>query len=615
MPNPQQLITDNLDIWTAAIKKRGSQGRGSSKKIELHGIKKLRELILELAVRGLLVPQNPNDEPASVLLEKIAVEKEQLIKDKKIKKQKPLPEISEDEKPFELPKGWAFVRLCELCDLNGGFAFKSSNYTEEGTRVIRISDFDERGFKNDRIVRHEFTDILSQYLLEEQNILMAMTGGTVGKCLLVNKLDEQMVVNQRVATMRFFSDVLPRYMKSVLQTLTVQSVIEEAKNSTNDNISMTDIKGFMVAVPPENEIGSIVAKVDELMALCDQLEQQTETSLTAHQTLVETLLKSLLDAAQITPGHATSQQGDHTSQKHTAQHNPSKQNGASSSDPFQQAWQMIWENFDALFTTESSIDQLKQTILQLAVMGKLVPQNENDEPASVLLEKIDAEKEQLIKDGKIKKQKPLPEISDDERPFALPKGWEWSTLSELNALVTDGDHQAPPKADEGVPFLVIGNLNKGVVDFTNSKYVPSSYYENLDWTRKPCSDDLLYTVTGSYGIPVKINLNKPFCVQRHVAILKATKSTPTEYLAYALSSKLAYEFATEVATGIAQKTVPLTGLRKMPIALPPKAEYKIIVAKVDELMALCDTLKERIRESQTTQLHLANAMAEQALNE
>ncbi|MGP9670551.1 hypothetical protein ACT3S9_04460 [Pseudoalteromonas sp. AOP31-A2-14] len=123
--NAEQLITEHLDIWTTAIEQKSSAGRGSSKKFSLHGIKKLRELILELAVRGKLVPQDPNDEPASVLLERIADEKAQLVKDKKIKKPKVLLEISEDEKPFELPKGWEWTKFGCLSEVQAGFAFKS----------------------------------------------------------------------------------------------------------------------------------------------------------------------------------------------------------------------------------------------------------------------------------------------------------------------------------------------------------------------------------------------------------------------------------------------------------------------------------------------------------
>lgn len=237
------------------------------------------------------------------------------------------------------------------------------------------------------------------------------------------------------------------------------------------------------------------------------------------------------------------------------------------------------------------INKLRELILELAVRGKLVPQNSNDEPATELLKKIQKERERLIADGKIKQDKPLPSITDQEKPFDLPIGWDWVRLGDLMAAVTDGDHQAPPKADDGVPFLVIGNLNSGNITFDYCRYVPETYYENLDWIKRPSLGDLLYTVTGSYGIPIKVQTSDKFCVQRHVAILKATLATPVDYLLNVLKSKYALDYAASIATGIAQKTVPLTGLRSMTLAMPPASEQHRIVAKVDELMALCDQLE------------------------
>lgn len=339
--------------------------------------------------------------------------------------------------------------------------------------------------------------------------------------------------------------------------------------------------GGLSPLPPLAEQHRIVAKVDELMALCDRLEQQQTNSNATHQALLKTLLTVLTSAA------------DHKE--------------------FATTWQCIADHFHILFTTEQSIDQLKQTILQLAVMGKLVPQDSSDEPASALLEKIVEEKALLVKEGKIKKQKNLREIGESEKPFCLPDGWEWSGLSGLFVVVTDGDHQAPPKSELGVPFLVIGNLNSGKVIFDNCKHVLDDYYQNLDWIRKPIEGDILYTVTGSYGIPIPVNTAECFCVQRHVAILKSTFSTPKEYLTLVLGSKYAFDYATAIATGIAQKTVPLTGLRKMPIPVPPLDEQHRIVTKVNELMFLCDTLKARLFEAQTTQIHLADTLVEQAV--
>ena len=261
----------------------------------------------------------------------------------------------------------------------------------------------------------------------------------------------------------------------------------------------------------------------------------------------------------------------------------------------------------------TGIKKLRELILELAVRGKLVAQDSNDEPASVLLEKIAVEKERLVKEGKIKKQKPLAEISEDEKPFELPVGWEWKNLSDLFAIVTDGDHQAPPKSDVGYPFLVIGNLNTGDILFENCRYVPKEYYKKLDWSKKPIQNDLLYTVTGSYGIPITVDTIKEFCVQRHVAILKSTSSNPVKYLSLLLKTKYTYDYATSIATGIAQKTVPLTGLCKIPISIPPEKEQHRIVKKVDNLMSLCDKLKTQLINKKSTQQNLATAFVEQTL--
>jgi type I restriction enzyme S subunit len=145
--------------------------------------------------------------------------------------------------------------------------------------------------------------------------------------------------------------------------------------------------------------------------------------------------------------------------------------------------------------------------------------------------------------------------------------------------------------------------------------VPEQYFEKLDWIKKPLINDLLYTVTGSYGIPIKVESSQKFCVQRHVAILKSTKSTPVNYLVYLLKSKYAFKYATEIATGIAQKTVPLTGLRMMTVPIPSGLEQRRIVAKIDELMTLCDQLKIRFIEGNQLQQKLADVMVEHAIKQ
>ena len=231
----------------------------------------MKKSILQYAIQGKLVEQRPEEGTGKELYRQIQEEKKRLIKEGTIKKEKPLAEIAEDEIPFDIPENWKWVQLGNLASINGGFAFKSTNYTTEGVRVIRISDFNETGFVNDKIVRYPYDDSLSQYVLDVKNILLCMTGGTVGKSLFITKLDEKMVVNQRVATIKVES-VLPEYVYQVILAPITQKVIQDSKNSTNDNISMDTIKSFLIPLPPLAEQKRIVAKLEEILPLCEQLK-------------------------------------------------------------------------------------------------------------------------------------------------------------------------------------------------------------------------------------------------------------------------------------------------------------------------------------------------------
>ncbi len=226
---------------------------------------------------------------------------------------------------------------------------------------------------------------------------------------------------------------------------------------------------------------------------------------------------------------------------------------------------------------------LRQKILDLAIHGKLVPQDPNDEPASVLLERIRAEKERLIKEGKIKKGKKSAKTSDKPHyPFELPKGWVWCRLEDYVFSVTDGDHQAPPKVSKGIPFLVISNIADGSLDFSNTRYVPEEYYEKIQMERKPKRGDILFSVTGSYGIVVNIKTDRQFCFQRHIGLIKPTISN--EYLSFVLMSNYIKSLCDKLATGTAQKTVGLDTLRSLYVPIAPIEEQERIVAKIKHLL-------------------------------
>ena len=254
---------------------------------------------------------------------------------------------------------------------------------------------------------------------------------------------------------------------------------------------------------------------------------------------------------------------------------------------------------------------LKQKILDLAIRGKLVPQDPNDEPASVLLERIRAEREQLIKQGKLKRSK---STSDNQHyqnvPFEIPASWEWVKLDDFVLAVTDGDHQPPPQSQQGVPFLVISDVNTGVINFENARYVSQSYYDSLPFIRKATCGDILFTVTGSYGIVIKVDTPRDFCFQRHIGLIKTILCT--DWLYYALQSQYVKCYCDDVATGTAQKTVSLGNLRTLVIPIPPLKEQVRIVAELERLFAIIDSienskcnLQESIRVAKSKILDLA----------
>jgi type I restriction enzyme, S subunit len=269
--------------------------------------------------------------------------------------------------------------------------------------------------------------------------------------------------------------------------------------------------------------------------------------------------------------------------------------------------EILLKHFDRIADVPDAVPRLRQFILDLAVRGKLLPQDPNDEPATDLLKRIAVEKERVAKKVGAKKQEDSSPSTAEHDSLELPPGWCMAHLQEICTSVTDGDHLPPPKAEEGIPFLVIGNVRNQVINFADCRHVSEQYYTELDPIRRPIVGDVLYTLVGSYGIPVLVRNSRPFCVQRHIGILRPSILMHVDFLVRILESQFVFNQATLCATGIAQKTVPLSGLRKIHIPLPPLAEQHRIVAKVDELLALCDQVAAAKAERETRRDRLAAA--------
>ncbi|EPS4684587.1 restriction endonuclease subunit S [Salmonella enterica subsp. enterica] len=561
----EKLIVDHIDTWTTALQTRSTAGRGSSGKIDLYGIKKLRELILELAVRGKLVPQDPNDEPASELLKRIAAEKAELVKQGKIKKQKPLPEISEEEKPFELPEGWEWVRFGSIYEMEYGNNLPQEKRSNSGEYNVYGS--------NGIVGTHNEACIKSPCIVI----------GRKGSAGALNLSDQAACWVTDVA----YSTIPPSAMNLEFvfvqfHTLGLDTLGKGIKPGLNRN----DAYNLTIAIPPQSEQKAIVSKVNELMSLCDQLEQHSLTSLDAHQQLVETLLTTLTDSQN--------------------------------ADQLAENWARISEHFDTLFTTETSIDALKQTILQLAVMGKLVPQDSNDEPASELLKRIAQEKAQLVKDGKMKKQKPLPPISDEEKPFELPEGWVYCRMDDLCSAITSGS--TPSKeifsTDDGIPYLKVYNIRNQQIDF---KYQPQFiqrqyHFEKMQRSILYPGDVIMNIVGPPLGkIAIIPDYYPEWNCNQAIVLFRLIKKDLNEYIYTYLLSGIFLDFIELIGTA-GQDNISIAKSKNIVIPLPPIYEQKKIVEKLSEIMNVISELKHKINITKQTQLHLADALTDAAIN-
>ncbi|TCV81279.1 restriction endonuclease subunit S [Sulfurirhabdus autotrophica] len=594
----QQLLTDHIDIWTAAdsVKKSG-RGRSSGNAASVYGIRKLRELILELAVRGKLLPQDPKDEPARELLKRIQVEKNKLIAEGKIKKDKPLAPINGDEAPFDLAKGWEWVRLNELLSKIGAGSTPLGGkqvYVNKGVPFLRSQNVWDEGLRLDDVafIAPETHHKMSGTRVCAGDLLFNITGASIGRCAIVPDSFETGNVSQHVTIVRSTSKEILRFLHLVLISRHVQQTVMDVQvGVSREGLSIGKLGQFIIPIPPLAEQHRIVAKVDELMALCDQLETQHNNAAEAHEKLVSHLLATLTQSQ--------------------------------SAADFSANWQRIAAHFDTLFTTEASIDAIKQTLLQLAVMGKLVPQDPKDEPASELLKRIQAEKAKLIAVGKIKKDKLLSPMTEEEKPFEIPMLWEWVRLFEVTTSMDSG--WSPSCLDNCSPSdSVWGVLKTTAVQVMQyleqeNKELPGNLTPRPEAEAK--AGDILFTRAGPtnrVAISCFVQDTRPRLMisDKIIRFHPVDIGVDGKFMTLCLNTGATAVYLENAKSGMAASQVNISQekLRLAPIPLPPLAMQHRIVSRVDELMVLCDQLKIRITDANQLQQKLADVLVEHAIS-
>lgn len=550
------------------------------------GVARLRELILSLAVQGKLMPQDPNDEPASVLLQRIRAEKDRRITEGKIKRDKPLAEIEDDEIPFFLPEGWVWVRLGDVCSyIQRG---KSPTYADHSAYKV-ISQKCVRWYGLDlEPARYITADSLAKYepvrFLQPDDLLWNSTGtGTIGRACLVPKehANTQLVADSHVTVVRSLG-LDSAFLWRWIQSPYVQNEIEESAAGTTNQIELntSTVINHLFPLPPLAEQSRITALVEELMRLCDALEAKGQLEAAEHAQLVSTLLGTLTDSA--TPEELVAN------------------------------WQRIAAHFDLLLDRPEAVDALEQIIFQLAVRGLLVPQDPNDEPASVLLQKIRAEKDRLIAGDKIKRDKPLPAITEEATPFVLPKGWVWARFPELGEFGR-GRSKHRPRNDPALfnppiyPVVQTGEVARanGVIEEYHAKYSEVGLAQSRLWPR----GTLCITIAANIADAAVLGFDACF-PDSVVGFVPASCIGRADY--FLAFMETARSHLVEFAPATAQKNINLEILGALLIPVPPLAEMDRIVARVTEFRRLCAELRHRLAARQITQGHLAQALVETA---
>lgn len=426
--------------------------------------------------------------------------------------------------------------------------------------IVKLSKFgicDNELFISERL----YDELIASGTVPEKDDVMLTGVGTIGIPYVVREHDKFYFKDASVLIFKNIFNLWPNYFDLFFRSpYWIEQIHDGSMGTTVHTLTIVRANAIKIPIPPAEEQQRIVAKVVELMALCDQLELRSESQLAAHQTLVETLLATLTDS------------GD--------------------ADELAQNWARLSTHFDTLFTTAASMDALKQTILQLAVMGKLVPQDPSDEPASALLERIAAEKTQQVKEKKIKKEKPLPVISEDEKLCNLPEGWVQCRLNDIIKISSGDGLTSKQMASDGSIPVFGGNGITG-------------YHDQFNVSQPT----IVIGRVGFYCGSVHITPSKAWVTDNAFITSFSHVNVHLDFLAWLLKATNLNEHDNATAQPV------ISGRKLYPIVvcLPPLAEQYRIVAKVDELMTICDQLKVRLQTSQQTQLALAESLVEGAL--
>ncbi|MDB6236027.1 restriction endonuclease subunit S [Lactobacillus amylovorus] len=479
----------------------------------------LKASILQYAMEGKLVKQDPNDEPASELVKKIENEKNQLVEEGKIKKGRKTGAIAENEKPFDIPNSWSWIRLNAIANDIGDGLHGTPKYTSNGEySFINGSNLKSGSISlvnAKHIDKAEYEKI--KINLDKKSILISLNG-TLGNLAKYN--NEKVALGKSAGYVVLTNNLVFDYIYVFLESPVFKSFYTQNYTGTTiKNIPLKALRNCPIPLPPIEEQKRIVAKIEKLMPLVDEYAESYNRL------------------------------------------------------------QKIDNEFE---------DKLKQSVLQYAMEGKLVKQNPSDEPASELIKKIENEKAELVKEGKIKKSKKLPAITDDEKPFDIPNSWEWVKLGNIVDYVQRGKSPKYDKESTRYPIISQKCVQWDGIHLEFAKHLKEDFWEGLPSYRFVTKGDLLFNSTGTGTVGRVIKVTEPFNkvpVDSHVTVIRLNQNICNSYILYFLMSPIIQKNLDDYLTGTTkQKELGLASIQNIVVSLPPLEEQKRIVAKIEKIM-------------------------------
>lgn len=550
-------------------------------------VPRLRRFILDLAVRGKLVEQDARDEPAAVLLKRIQTERLRAL-NKPIKGSAP-PATETESTDIQLPVGWAWSRLGDLCIKTGSGSTPAGGkdaYVSSGVPFLRSQNVYDDGLRLDGVasISEATQERMSSTTVKAGDLLLNITGGSIGRCAVVPDAFVIGNINQHVAIIRLTLLESRHFLHSVIcSDYFQQHIFGNQTGAGREGLPKNRMDEILIPVAPLAEQHRIVAKVGELMALCDQLEAAQQERERRRDRLAAASLQRLNQPAADTTPEA---QGEHA--------------------------RFHLDHLPRLTSRPEQIKAMRQLFLDLAVRGKLLEQSDSDESASELLRKIQLERLKRQKSVR-KNEVTLPEVDLTSAPFELPSGWAWARFPEVGTFGRGKSKHRPrndPLLFDGGTHLLVqtGDVarSKGVIRTFTSKYNDVGLAQSMKWPAGTLCITIAANIADS-GI-----LSFDACFPDSVVGFKASPLfASARYFEYFVRTAKANLL--EFAPATAQKNINLEILNAVLIPLPPLAEQHRIVAKVDELMALCDQLEAQLTTTQTDSRRLFEAVLEAAL--